>query len=178
MKRFLALFTAALLWGQSSLADTIDFTGLGAGDLGTIASAGGVTFESKTNLANKSDQYFQNAGGAICASRGSGSNCKGNMTINFNGKVNRLSFSSADYQPGDGVSIVVYRGRNVIGSTGFSWNGKVNLGIYKRVTKIKLSYTGVENGMAIGKFDFTRVAARQNRQETRRAARTDQARTD
>lgn len=159
-RTFAALVTAALLFGQTSLADTINFTGLPAGDLGTTASAGGVTFESSTNLVNRSDQYFTGAGGAICASKGAGDNCKGNMTINFNGKVNRLSFFSADYQAGDSVGIVVYRGRNVIGSTGFGYNGKVNLGVYRKVTKIKLTYQGVGDGMAIGKFDFTRVTAK------------------
>ena len=34
-------------------------------------------------------------------------------------------------------------GHNVVGSTGFSRNGKVNLGIYKKVTRFKLSYEGV-----------------------------------
>lgn len=168
-RAFIAILTAALLWGQSSRADTISFTGLAAGDLGTTASAGGVTFESPTNLVNQSDQYFTSAGGAICASKGTGDNCRGTMTIKFNGKVNRLSFFSAGYQPGDGASIVVYRGANVVGTTGFSWNGKVNLGIYKRVTKIRIAYQGVEDGMAIGKFNFTRAAGKHAPDGKRRA---------
>ena len=160
-RAFFAILTAALIWGQSSRADTISFTGLAAGDLGTTASAGGVTFESPTNLVNQSDQYFTSAGGAICASKGTGDNCRGTMTIKFNGKVNRLSFFSAGYQAGDSVGIVIYRGANVIGSSGFGWNGKVNLGIYRKVTKIRLTYQGVEDGMAIGKFNFTRATAKQ-----------------
>ena len=136
-RAFIAILTAALLWGQSSRADTISFTGLAAGDLGTTASAGGVTFESATNLVNQSGQsdqsgqYFTSVGDAICASHGTGDNCTDTMTIKF--------------------------------------NGKVNLGIYRKVTKIRLTYQGVEDGMAIGKFNFTRAAGKHAPDGKRRA---------
>src|SRR4051794_17853682 len=106
-RAFLALF--ALFIATASAADTVDFTALASGDLGTSVAVSGVTFESTTNLSNQSDQYFQAAGGAICASKGTGDNCRGNMTVNFNGKVKKLALSSAGHQSGDVGSILVYR---------------------------------------------------------------------
>lgn len=145
-----------------AFADTLDFSGLPGGNLGSSVSVGGATLEGigNSSIRNQSNQYFQNAGGSVCAQKGSGNNCRGDMNIKFNGKVKKLSFSSAGYQAGDTATIVVYRGKNVVGTTGFAWNGKVNLSAYKGVTRIKIEYEGVEDGMAIGKFNFTRVAGK------------------
>jgi hypothetical protein len=164
---FPAILTAALIWGGASLADTLDFTGLPGGNLGPSASVDGATLEGlgTSNIRNKSDQYFENAGGAVCAQKGSGDNCRGNMNIRFDSKVKKLSFFSAGHQAGDTATIVVYRGKNVVGSTGFSWNGKVNLAIYGKITRIKIEYEGVEDGMAIGRFNFTPVAAKRDRND-------------
>ena len=171
--RVIAILTAVALCASASVADTLNFSGLPAGDLGGTLSTGGVTIESTTNLVNMSDQYFSAAGGAICANKNGGNNCRGTMNIKFNGKVRALTFFSAGYQPGDGASIVVYRGAGVIGVSGFSWNGKVDLRVYGKITKIKISYTGVEDGMAIGKFDFTRVAANAKQVAHRTEVRTE-----
>lgn len=159
---FSAFLAAGLVWGGAGLADTLDFSGLPSGNLGTSVSVGGATIEGigGDTISNQSDQYFQNAGGAVCAQRGSGDNCRGDMNIRFSGKVKKLSFSSAGVQAGDRATIVLYRGKTVVGSTGFSWNGKVNLATYGKVTRIKIEYEGVEDGMAIGKFNFTPAAGR------------------
>lgn len=162
-RQFFALLSAALFSAGASFADTIDFTGLPAGNLGGTVSVGGVTIEGHTSLRDESDDYFSGAGGAACASQGSGGNCRGTMNINFNGKVKKLSVNSAGYQAGDVGSILVYRGKNFLGSVGVASNGKVNLGAFGKVSRIKITYDGVEDGIAYGKFNFTRVAARHDK---------------
>jgi hypothetical protein len=164
-RAFLFIVTAALLWGQTLVADTLDFTALPPGDLGTTTAVGGVTIDGTTGLRNQSDQYFGTAGGAICASRGTGANCRGDMNIRFNGKVRKLGFSSAGYQAGDVATILVYRGKNLLGSTGVASNGRVNLSAFKNVTRVKIDYEGVEDGMAFGKFSFTRVTAKHGQRD-------------
>lgn len=158
--KLFAALTAICLTATPVWAETVDLTGLPPGDLGTAAAAGGVTFDSTTNLVNMSDQYFTATGGAICASKGtSTNNCRGAYNIRFGGKVSRINLSAAGYQPGDGVSLVMYRGKTVIGVSGASWNGKLDLSNFRRITRIKVTYDGVGDGMALGKLSFTRVAA-------------------
>lgn len=156
---FAAVLAAALALGGQAGAETLDFTSLGAGDLGPSVSVGSVTIESPTSLINRSDQYFESAGGAICAQKGSGDNCKGTMTIKFASKVSRIKMSSAGYQAGDVGSLVLYRRGSVLGSTGVAWNGRIDLSAFKGVTRIKITYDGVEDGLAYGKIAFRPVGS-------------------
>lgn len=154
-----ALVAAAQFLAAAGAAATLDFTSLASGNLGASVTVGGVTFEGNTALLNRSDTHFTDAGGAICAKRGSGPNCTGDMNIRFEGKVKKLRFNSAGYQAGDVATIVIYRGGEVVGSTGVASNGRIDLGIYKKITRIRIEYEGVEDGMAFGKFEFTPVTA-------------------
>ncbi len=166
--KLLAGVLAATLAVTPALSDTVDFTTLPAGSLGTTASASGVTFDSTTNLVNTSDRYFASAGGSICASKGGTANCRGNFNMRFGGKVRGLTLFSAGHQAGDVATIVVYRGANVVGSTGVAWNGKIDLRTYGRVTRIKIEYAGTEDGLAFGKVNFTRATAKHKKREHRR----------
>lgn len=164
----LAAVMATALATAPLAADTLDFTTLPPGSLGQTAATGGVSFDSPTNLVNMSNQYFSAAGGAICASKGGTANCRGAFNMRFGGKVRGLTLASAGHQSGDVATIVVYRGANVVGSTGVAWNGKIDLRTYGKVTRIKIEYAGTGDGLAYGKVNFTRVTAKHKRADRRR----------
>jgi hypothetical protein len=153
-----ALCAAVLLAGAPALSATLDFTGLAPGNLGGSISVGGVTIEGQGSLLNLSDTYFTETGGAICAQQGTRANCRGNLTIRFDGKVRKVSLSSAGYQAGDVATIQVYRGGNLLGTTGVASNGRISLAIFKKITRIRIEYEGVEDGIAFGRVNFTPLA--------------------
>ena len=165
-----AVLATALALGSQAGAETLDFTSLPAGNLGSTVSVGSVTIDSPGSLNNRSDQFFPSAGGAICAQRGSNDNCKGTMTIKFASKVSRIKMSSAGYQPGDVGSLLLYRRGSLLGSTGVAWNGRIDLSNFKRVTRIKITYDGVEDGLAYGKIEFTPVGTGKQATPWREAA--------
>jgi hypothetical protein len=156
---FLSFAVAALLAAGSAGADTIDFTQLPDGDMGSGAvTVDGVTFKGEQNLYNYSAAAFVGEGGGICSLDPIDYNCQNDMTVKFNGKVKKLSLASAAYDTGDSVTISAYRGKKFVGSTTVSSDGAINLAGLGRITKLEFDDNSTGAGLAFGKFKFRRLS--------------------
>jgi hypothetical protein len=139
-----ALVAAAQFVAAAAFAATPEFTPLAFGNLGASVTPGGVTCEGNTTLLVRSGTQCTDAGGATCAKRGRGTNCTGDMNIRFCGRVKKLWFHTAGYQAGDVATIRICRGGEMVGSTGVALNGRIGLGTYRKITRIRIEYEGVE----------------------------------
>jgi hypothetical protein len=152
------LSVLAMLFAVPAVGDTIDFTQLPIGDLGSRAvTVDGVTFDGALRLYNASQLYFGHAGGAICASEPDPYDCTNDLTVKFNGKVKRLALEAAAFDPGDPVTISVYRGKQILGTASILPNGPVNLRSFGRVTKLVFDDNDTGHGCAYGMFKFKRL---------------------
>jgi hypothetical protein len=157
---FLSLAISALLAAGSAGADTIDFTQLAGGDLGPgPITVDGVTFKPDHNMFNYSEYIFPDSGGSVCSLDPVAYNCQNDMSVSFNGKVKRLSLASGAYDAGDSLTISVYRGKKLLGSTAVTSDGPINLRSFGRVTKLVFDDNSSGAGYAFGNFKFKRLTA-------------------
>ncbi len=154
----LAFAIVSLLAFGPAVADTVDFTKLPPGNLGTKrTTVDGVTFAGPKGLFNSSSIHFPDNGGSICSFNPAAFNCENDMTIKFNGRVRRLTLAASGYDAGDQATVTAYRGKKVVGSVVLTSDQAINFKGAGRVTRLVVDDQGTGNGFGFGEFQFKRL---------------------
>lgn len=107
----------------------------------TFTSASGTIFVGAAGISHE-----------ICALNSN--NCEADMTVNFVGAVNGLSFVTSGWQPGDSVTVNVYDVNGLLGSVLSASNGLVDLSAFANVTKLFLDDNSNAFGVAYDHYTF------------------------
>ena len=81
-------------------------------------------------------------------------NCEADMTVNFVGAVNNLSFVTSGWDSGDSVTVNVYDANGLLGSVLSASNGLVDLSAFANVTKLFLDDNSHGAGVAYDHYTF------------------------
>jgi hypothetical protein len=148
----IALSIFAVLFSTNVLADTLDFTTLPQGSLGTTV----LVFPQATITSFGTDIYV---GASAIASEicplTAGFNCQADMQVDFTAAVNSLSFVLAGYDSGDHVDINIFSGASLLGTIARESNGLVDLSAYSNITKLYFDDSSTGAGFSYDKFQFT-----------------------
>lgn len=155
------LLSTALACASAS-AETLNFEGLPAGDLGTsVLNLPQAHIQSlgTTLFANSA---FTGTGGSICAAfhpTVDATSCASDLLITFSSAVSHLSLYTTGYDDGDSVTISAYAGSMLLDNRVITSDTAVDFSSLSGVTKLVFDDQSTGSGYAYGNFSFTLSAS-------------------